>query len=97
VPKTVARTLVNKAAIGFCQQVDPPVPNFYPPAISEELFYRAQGRFGLIKQVRRHTGDETNLFTGFAKCPVCGNPLVAHTSQHGARARLICSGPARSL
>jgi len=90
----VRRILLNKAAIGFYTVLDPPVPGYWPPVVSDEIFYAAQAKLNVAKKVKSHTGSDTNLFTSLAVCGRCGLNLIGHTSDRGAHPRLVCSGAA---
>lgn len=82
---TVSRILKNETAIGTLQVNDTidgkvvpmgdPIPNYYPAAVSEELFWRVQRN--RTKQSR--TGNKGtkygNLFQTITRCAHCGGGL----------------------
>ena len=85
--------LGNKAAIGLCAIVKPPV-KIYPPIINESLFYTATAHrpgVGCRARVRR-SASATNLFTGLIHCGQCGEPVVCHDPGRGYPRGLVCSG-----
>jgi DNA invertase Pin-like site-specific DNA recombinase len=60
----------------YREPIGPPIENYYPPIINEDLFYQVQG---VIKQNRLkagngggRTGKLKNLFTYLVKCRMCG-------------------------
>lgn len=58
------------------QDAGPAIPNYYPAAIDEKLFYRAQK----ARESRRKSGasrqpKQYNCWQGVAKCYLCGNAL----------------------
>lgn len=83
-----------------------PIKNYYPKAISEELFYQVQSR---IEENRRlgkssgygggKTGKVSNLFTHIVKCGFCGSSMVyinkGYTSKGGQY--LHCDASRRKL
>jgi DNA invertase Pin-like site-specific DNA recombinase len=85
----VAKILTNRAAIGEYQPCKisaagkrepdgPPIKNYFPPIIEEDLFYRAQkGRSDRRTHGRGRKGQHlTNLFSGIAKCAYCRSSMV---------------------
>lgn len=85
-PSSLDRVLNNRSVIGEYQprtrkgkvreKAGNPIPRYYPPAIDEETFYRAQR----IRASRNRTGTSKqppnfNVFQGVGKCQSCGSPL----------------------
>src|ERR1035437_852068 len=85
---TLRRILLSKEALGYYCPTDgsQPAPGFYPPVVSEKVFYAAQGRLAIAKRIVRRLGHgDGNLFTGLAFC-TCGATLMLHGG------RLVCGG-----
>jgi hypothetical protein len=74
----VRRVLRNRAAIGEYQpKAGPPVPGFFPAAITTEIFERAQNILNSRAAVPRRRDAETmNIFQGLLKCGSCGSSFV---------------------
>ena len=107
----IAKILKNRAVIGEFQPhkktgrrrepVGDPIPNYYPPIIDEELFYRVQARIKENAQKSGRGGGRTgkakNLFTHVVKCGLCGYPM--HFVDKGrppkGRRYLHCDGSRR--
>jgi DNA invertase Pin-like site-specific DNA recombinase len=88
--------ITNPAAIGTFALLEPPVKNYYPAAVDENLYYRAQG---IRESNRKHAGrrgtKEINLFGGLLKCHRCGSSYVKYQCRNrdGTQYRaLVCSG-----
>ncbi len=92
-PSSLDRVLKNRAIIGEYQpgsgtgndreKAGGAIPGFYPPAIDEETFYRAQR----VRASRKRTGTAKqsktfNLYQGVGKCRLCDSPL--HSVSKGA-------------
>jgi uncharacterized protein (UPF0335 family) len=81
-PMTVHRILESKSAIGYNDFVEPPIKGYYPPVITEEVFYKAQ-----LQRKKNHTdrgrkGDkELNLFGGLCKCGSCSGSMIKYYAQ----------------
>ena len=100
---TIDKMLKNRAVVGDLQPTsyeskakkaayeEPPVPNFYPAAIDEELFNATQ----IARQINGSTGRGrkgqfvTNLFGKMVTCLHCGGPVQFHSNGH--RKSMICS------
>ena len=100
---TIDKMLKNRAVVGDLQPTsyeskakkaayeEPPVPNFYPAAIDEELFNATQ----IARQINGSTGRGrkgqfvTNLFGKMVTCLHCGGPVRFHSNGH--RKSMICS------
>jgi DNA invertase Pin-like site-specific DNA recombinase len=86
-------TLKNKAAIGFCCYVDPPVPGIYPAVVDEKTFFAVQAK---IRERHRLTSPrryaDNNLFTGLAVCSKCGGFLTRHDQRNNGKTYhyLVC-------
>ncbi|QOL48037.1 recombinase family protein [Massilia litorea] len=92
-PSSLDRVLNNRSVIGEYQprtrkgkvreNAGNPIPRYYPPAIDEETFYRAQR----VRESRNRTGTSKqsknfNLFQGIGQCRLCGSTL--HSVSKGA-------------
>jgi DNA invertase Pin-like site-specific DNA recombinase len=90
----VHRTLTNKAVLGYCLHVNPPVSGIYPAIVDEQKFWAVQAKLGIQRRSTVHTKyADSNLFTGLVHCSKCGNTLSKHNQQrHGRVYRyLVCS------
>jgi DNA invertase Pin-like site-specific DNA recombinase len=83
----VCKILTNRAVLGEMQfhELDvkgkrrpkgPPIANYYPPIVDEELYYRAQS----ARNSRRLAGGRkgknlSSLFSGIVKCAYCGSTM----------------------
>ncbi|WP_161991064.1 MULTISPECIES: recombinase family protein [unclassified Rhizobium] len=82
---TVARILKNETAIGTLQVHDTvngklvpmgdPLPNYYPGAVSEELFWRVQRNKPKAAKAGRKGLSYANLFQTITRCEHCGGGL----------------------
>jgi DNA invertase Pin-like site-specific DNA recombinase len=52
-----------------------PLKGYFPPVISEELFYRVQAQFREDDGKKGRNGKINNLFGHIAKCGYCGAPM----------------------
>jgi DNA invertase Pin-like site-specific DNA recombinase len=107
----VAKILTNRAVIGEYQPCKistagkrepdgPPIKNYFPAIISEELFYRAQkGRSERRIQGRGRKGQHlTNLFSGIAKCAYCRRSMVfENKGPPKGGTFLVCAGAKAGL
>jgi DNA invertase Pin-like site-specific DNA recombinase len=84
----VYRILTNPAAMGSQQPQrqegkkmvpdGPPIPNYFPPIVSEDQWNEAQAciqRRTLGRGAGRKGPEETNLFTGLLRCALSGEKL----------------------
>ena len=72
----IAQLLRNERYIGHAHGKD----DFFPPILSEEVFYKAQEILKVRAERTIHTrSDRVYLFTGIVFCAECGNRLSAHT------------------
>jgi DNA invertase Pin-like site-specific DNA recombinase len=79
-PIFIHQVLQNPAVIGVCENVMPPQPRYYPPAISEQLFYKAINQRAQNRNYRGKTGHkEVNIFGGLCKCHKCGSNMVKYS------------------
>lgn len=108
---SVAKILTNRAVIGEFQPhtkqgarrvpAGEPIPSYFPPIISEDLFNRAQ----YCRAQRRVNGagrrgkNFSNLFTGLAKCAVCHGPMHFKNKGQGPKggSYLVCDRASRGL
>jgi len=84
----VNRILKNEIAIGtyrVTENVDgvdvlmgEPVKNYYPAAVSEELFWRVQRNRKAAPKKGRIGKTFTNLFQDLTECSVCGSRMKMH-------------------
>lgn len=66
-----------------------PIPNYYPAAVSEQLFWKAQRRRDEVS-IRGAKGRKyTNLFAGFSYCAGCGSPLKLFQGGNGKKRNYI--------
>jgi DNA invertase Pin-like site-specific DNA recombinase len=105
----IAKILANRAALGEFQphvRVDgkrvpdgPPIENYFPAIINDDLFYRAQD----AKAQRRINGRGrkgsgfANLFSGLGRCAYCGAQVLYENKGSGRKGGtyLICDGAKR--
>jgi hypothetical protein len=104
----VVRILGNQAAIGILQiyrrseegrvKDGAPVPGYFPPVISEDLYWRVQAAKETRKQAPGRRGEGvTNLFQGLAKCRECGSTMTSENKGiKGGGRYLICNSFRRS-
>jgi DNA invertase Pin-like site-specific DNA recombinase len=103
----VAKILTNRAVIGEYQPCKistagkrepdgPPIKNYFPTIIEEDLFYRAQkGRSDRRIHGRGRKGQHlTNLFSGMAKCAYCRRSMVFENKGPPPKGGtfLVCAG-----
>lgn len=108
---TIAKIVTGPAAIGTYQPhekhresgrrvpVGPPLVGYYPAIVDEALYYRVQALRSSRKVVgagRKGVGF-TNLFTGIARCAVCGSPMVLVRKGLRGGTYLVCSSARRGL
>jgi hypothetical protein len=59
--------------------VGDPIANYFPPVISEDLFYQVQAQLRANSEkdgnAGGRTGKASNLFTHVVKCGLCGSPM----------------------
>ncbi|MFD2263467.1 recombinase family protein [Lacibacterium aquatile] len=87
--------------------VGPPIKNFYPSAICEDLWYAAQSALKgrALLQLKGRTGAKAGSpFGGLAVCGECGSALISWTAGEGGRLKngrlvrkLICAGHRRGI
>lgn len=69
----------HKMVDGKRQPIGDPIPDYFPPAISEELFYQVQAITKANAEIRGNAGGRVakakNLFTHIARCGLCGSPM----------------------
>jgi hypothetical protein len=108
---TVAKFLASRAVLGEFQPhrvvkrkqlpEGEPIKNYFPPIISEQLFYRAHA----AKSVRRVRGagrkgpNISNLFSGLAKCFYCKSAMAFDNKGPGPKGGtyLSCDGAKHGL
>jgi DNA invertase Pin-like site-specific DNA recombinase len=79
-PVFVHEVLQNPAIIGTNINVNPPRANYYPPVVSEEIFYKAINQRKQNTNFRGKSGiKEINIFGGLCKCFSCGSNLVKYS------------------
>lgn len=101
----VGRIIRDEACIGTYQPTHvvegerrpfgEPIKNYYPAAISEELFWRVQRGLRISFGRGRHKGNRiTNLFSGQITCQHCGSSLRLRTG--GKHFYLYCDNFSRT-
>lgn len=95
-PIFLHRLLQNPAVIGTCETVTPPAKNYYPAAITEEVFYRAISQRHQNQNFKGKTGSkQVNIFGGICKCHKCGGNMVKYCCKNKRTGKkydfLICS------
>jgi DNA invertase Pin-like site-specific DNA recombinase len=58
----------------------PPIPDYYPRIVSNELFYKCQEILARNKGAGGAKTNGTNLFTGLCKCAHCGGSMIVKQS-----------------
>lgn len=107
----VTKILKNRAVIGEFQPhrlvngqrivEGAPIPDYFPPVINEQLFYRAHAAM-----TQRRVGSSgrrgafiSNLFSGLAQCALCGSRM--HFINKGPEPRggtyLVCDSAVRGI
>ena len=91
----VQKILFGKAAVGTLAHRDGEVKGYYPPAVSESVWSRAQARHTQAKGVRSaiSTLPVLNVLAGLGRCVHCGGVMlrVAHGKANGGVAKLMCA------
>jgi hypothetical protein len=88
--------LSDRAVIGEYTSLK--MPNIFPPIISEAEFFRVAAKMVLNKhQTVGIRVANRNLFTGLARCSVCGHTLTRLSTNSGTRRYeyLVCGGKLR--
>ncbi len=100
----IRKTLPNRAVLGEFQPgkridnkrvpVGPPIIDYYPRIIPDELFYRVQKLLENRSLAGRKPKNEyANLFRGLIRCPACFSAMIRICKDSGGRlAYLLCSG-----
>jgi len=74
---------------GKREPIGDPIPNYFPLAVSGELFYQVQALQKANAQLNGNGGGRVdkgkNLFTHVAKCGLCGSTM--HFIDKGSRSR----------
>ena len=105
----IAKTLANRAVLGEFQPHirvagkrvpdGEPLTDYFPPIVSDELFYRAQhAKLGRrVGSSGRKGRRYANLFTGLARCAYCSSPVIFENKGSGSKGGtyLICSNAQR--
>lgn len=78
---SIERLLKTESVIGTCDVVDPPKKGYWPPAITEELWYKVQA---LRQQNNHYKGTrndvkQVNFLAGIAVCSKCGAKMVRYS------------------
>lgn len=91
--RTVNRILSNEMAIGTLQVYETidgkqvplgePIKNYYPAAVSEEVFWRVQRNRPKSPRLGRKGTRYANLFQGLSRCSHCGGILVQVNASTG--------------
>jgi DNA invertase Pin-like site-specific DNA recombinase len=89
----------RKLVKGQRKPIGDPIPDYFPPVIEKDVFYRVQ------EQIRENigkggrTGKVSNLFGHLAKCGYCGGSMafVHKTSLPNGRQYLVCDRARRGL
>jgi DNA invertase Pin-like site-specific DNA recombinase len=103
----VGRIIRDEACIGTYQPthiVDgertpfgEPIKNYYPAAVSEELFWQVQRGLRTAFGRGRHKGNRiTNLFSGQITCQHCGSSLRLRTGGKSKQYYLYCDNYSRT-
>lgn len=69
------------------------IPNAYPPAVSESVFYKVQGMFKANKARHGNYASENinNILRGVSHCDVCGNSMRLYMGYNDTL-RIQCGG-----
>ena len=72
--------------------VGDPIPNYYPPIISEDLFWAVQEKLRQNRSKGGRTGKASNLFTHLIKCGYCGGSMTYVNKGQGSKGgeKLVC-------
>jgi hypothetical protein len=101
---TIDSMLRNRATVGEHQPksyagknkkgtpIGDPIPNYYPPVVTEQVFQSAQAARRENLSARRGRKGEaiSNLFSGLTQCEYCGREIKFNSNGH--RKSLICEG-----
>jgi hypothetical protein len=63
----------------------PPIPNYYPPAVTEEQFYAARAQAGVRRQKAGQVGKRVELFSGLLKHARDGGSYYVATRTDGGK------------
>lgn len=76
-----------------------PIPNFYPPVVPEDVFYRVQARIRERTTANRGGGKRgnrfSNLMSGLAKCAACGGEMSFLSSFGVTKSVMQCGNAKR--
>ncbi|GAB3374297.1 recombinase family protein [Massilia agri] len=96
IPGTVSALIKSRAVIGEYAPKDglPPIPNYFPAAITEGLFNDAQGARALRKVtgVTSQSEDRINVWSKVGMCAFCKRPLHCVPKGRHLERYLVCSG-----
>ncbi len=81
----IHKLLQNPAVIGIYENVGLSVKNYYPPCVSEEVFYKAiaQRKSNNHYLCKTDTKREVNIFGGLCKCAKCGGNMALYSCKGG--------------
>lgn len=69
-----------------------PVPGYYPPAVSEDTFWQAQGMQSGNSPARPRIGGVKFALAGLARCPLCGSTMTrVNKGAKGGQPYLVCT------
>lgn len=83
---TIKRNLKNKTAIGYWGDI----PNVYPAAISEALYYKVQEELKRRADGKSQAPRSGHFLCGLVKCGCCGGNYSMRSNKH-SRDAMMCS------
>lgn len=103
---SVYRILQNRAVIGEHRPTvnskpggdDEIISDYFPPIISESLFYRAQERLDKRRQKGGRKGEQfNNIFAGIIRCGACGDKMRQRSFGRARGRILACENVQRGM
>lgn len=85
-PASIKRWLKNKTAIGYWKDI----PNTYPAAIPEHLFYQTQAEIARRADGKSQSPRSGVFLCGLVKCRLCGGNYSLRSHKHSQTA-MLCS------
>ncbi|WP_286998917.1 MULTISPECIES: recombinase family protein [Comamonas] len=93
------RNALKKLGVEEPVPAGPPIKNYYPRIISDELWYKAKGSIQSRKTVpMKRDRNYFNIWAGLLKCGCCGANMERKTETKGySRAQIICKSKMAGL
>ena len=75
-PAVIGKFQPHKLVKGKRQPIGDAIPDYYPPIVDTDIFYRVQEQLRNNIYKGGQTGKVSNLFSHIVKCEYCGGPLA---------------------